>query len=30
MVGMVEKPAAEEAPSNLVVTGRYLLGPRDF
>lgn len=25
VVGMVEKPAAEEAPSNLVATGRYLL-----
>lgn len=25
VVGMVEKPAAEDAPSNLVATGRYLL-----
>lgn len=25
VVGMVEKPAVEEAPSNLVATGRYLL-----
>ena len=25
IVGMVEKPAAEDAPSNLVATGRYLL-----
>jgi UTP--glucose-1-phosphate uridylyltransferase len=26
--GMVEKPAAEEAPSNLAVIGRYILTPR--
>jgi len=25
--GMVEKPQAEEAPSNLAVTGRYILSP---
>ena len=25
VVGMVEKPAAEDAPSNLVATGRYVL-----
>jgi UTP--glucose-1-phosphate uridylyltransferase len=25
--GMVEKPKAEEAPSNLAVIGRYILGP---
>jgi UTP--glucose-1-phosphate uridylyltransferase len=25
--GMVEKPAANEAPSNLAVIGRYILGP---
>ena len=25
VVGMVEKPAVEAAPSNLVATGRYLL-----
>ena len=25
VVGMVEKPAVEDAPSNLVATGRYLL-----
>ena len=25
--GMVEKPAADEAPSNLAVIGRYILGP---
>ena len=24
---MVEKPSAEEAPSNLAVIGRYILGP---
>ncbi len=26
--GMVEKPAAEEAPSNLAVIGRYILSPK--
>ncbi len=26
--GMVEKPKAEEAPSNLAVIGRYILTPR--
>jgi UTP--glucose-1-phosphate uridylyltransferase len=26
--GLVEKPPAEEAPSNLTVFGRYLLSPR--
>ena len=30
VVGMVEKPAAEDAPSNLVATGRYLLGRAIF
>jgi len=28
--GLVEKPAVEEAPSNLAVIGRYLLHPRVF
>ncbi|MEL7463205.1 MAG: UTP--glucose-1-phosphate uridylyltransferase GalU [Pseudomonadota bacterium] len=28
MKGMVEKPKAEEAPSNLAVIGRYILTPR--
>ncbi|MDV2975826.1 UNVERIFIED_CONTAM: UTP--glucose-1-phosphate uridylyltransferase GalU [Actinomycetes bacterium ARC8] len=28
--GLVEKPSAEEAPSNLAVIGRYLLHPRVF
>jgi len=28
--GMVEKPAADEAPSNLAVIGRYILTPRIF
>ncbi len=27
MTGMVEKPAAEDAPSNLKITGRYILQP---
>lgn len=26
--GMVEKPAADEAPSNLAVIGRYILTPK--
>lgn len=30
VVGMVEKPAAEDAPSNLVATGRYLLDREIF
>ncbi|MEM7493826.1 MAG: UTP--glucose-1-phosphate uridylyltransferase GalU [Pseudomonadota bacterium] len=30
MSGMVEKPAREEAPSNLTITGRYILQPRIF
>jgi UTP--glucose-1-phosphate uridylyltransferase len=28
--GMVEKPAADEAPSNLAVIGRYILSPNIF
>lgn len=28
MNGMVEKPAAEDAPSRLFAVGRYLLSPR--
>ncbi|MFV0474957.1 MAG: UTP--glucose-1-phosphate uridylyltransferase GalU [Pikeienuella sp.] len=28
MKGMIEKPAFEEAPSNLAVIGRYILSPR--
>jgi len=28
--GMVEKPSAEEAPSNLAVIGRYILAPSVF
>lgn len=28
--GMIEKPPAEEAPSNLAVIGRYILTPRIF
>ncbi|MBU1139283.1 MAG: UTP--glucose-1-phosphate uridylyltransferase GalU, partial [Proteobacteria bacterium] len=28
--GMVEKPSADEAPSNLAVIGRYILTPRIF
>lgn len=28
--GIVEKPAADEAPSNLAVVGRYILTPRIF
>lgn len=30
MSGMVEKPAREEAPSNLKITGRYILQPEIF
>ena len=30
MTGMVEKPAREEAPSNLTITGRYILQPEIF
>ncbi|MFC6197783.1 UTP--glucose-1-phosphate uridylyltransferase GalU [Ponticaulis profundi] len=30
MNGMVEKPAKEEAPSNLKITGRYILQPEIF
>ena len=30
VVGMVEKPAVEDAPSNLVATGRYLLDRKIF
>ena len=30
MSGMVEKPAREEAPSNLAITGRYILQPEIF
>lgn len=30
VVGMVEKPAVGDAPSNLVATGRYLLGRAIF
>lgn len=30
MVSIVEKPAPEEAPSNLAVVGRYLLAPEIF
>jgi UTP--glucose-1-phosphate uridylyltransferase len=28
--GMVEKPTAEKAPSNLIITGRYILRPEIF
>ncbi|MEM7620729.1 MAG: UTP--glucose-1-phosphate uridylyltransferase GalU [Pseudomonadota bacterium] len=28
--GMVEKPSAEEAPSNLIIMGRYILQPEVF
>ena len=28
--GMVEKPAIEDAPSNLMISGRYILQPRIF
>ncbi len=30
MTGMVEKPKREEAPSNLAITGRYILQPEIF
>ena len=30
VTGMVEKPAVEDAPSNLAVIGRYILSPRIF
>lgn len=30
MTGMVEKPPREEAPSNLAITGRYILQPEVF
>ncbi|MCI5048431.1 MAG: UTP--glucose-1-phosphate uridylyltransferase GalU [Aquisalinus sp.] len=30
MTGMVEKPPVEEAPSNLSITGRYILQPEIF
>ena len=30
MTGLVEKPAPEEAPSNLAVIGRYVLPPSIF
>ncbi|HKJ88462.1 MAG TPA: UTP--glucose-1-phosphate uridylyltransferase GalU, partial [Gammaproteobacteria bacterium] len=30
VLGMVEKPRPEEAPSNLAVVGRYILSPRIF
>lgn len=30
MKGMVEKPAVEDAPSNLMISGRYILQPRIF
>ena len=30
MSGMVEKPAVEDAPSNLSITGRYILQPEIF
>ena len=30
ITGMVEKPAPEEAPSNLIITGRYILQPEIF
>ncbi|MEM1035516.1 MAG: UTP--glucose-1-phosphate uridylyltransferase GalU [Pseudomonadota bacterium] len=30
MIGMVEKPPREEAPSNLSITGRYILQPDIF
>ena len=30
LAGMVEKPPLEEAPSNLAIVGRYVLGPEIF
>jgi UTP--glucose-1-phosphate uridylyltransferase len=30
ITGMVEKPPAERAPSNLIITGRYILQPEIF
>ena len=30
VTGMVEKPVPEEAPSNLIITGRYILQPEIF
>jgi UTP--glucose-1-phosphate uridylyltransferase len=30
IAGMVEKPTREEAPSNLIITGRYILQPDIF
>ncbi|HUI97996.1 MAG TPA: UTP--glucose-1-phosphate uridylyltransferase GalU [Xanthobacteraceae bacterium] len=30
ITGMVEKPAREAAPSNLIITGRYILQPQIF
>jgi UTP--glucose-1-phosphate uridylyltransferase len=30
LAGMVEKPEPEEAPSNLIITGRYILEPQIF
>ena len=30
VTGLVEKPAAEDAPSNLAIIGRYVLGPDVF
>ena len=30
LTGMVEKPARENAPSNLIITGRYILQPEIF
>jgi UTP--glucose-1-phosphate uridylyltransferase len=30
ITGMVEKPAPGSAPSNLIISGRYILGPEIF
>lgn len=30
ITGLVEKPAAQEAPSNLAIIGRYVLAPEIF
>ena len=30
ITGMVEKPAKDDAPSNLIITGRYILQPEIF